>query len=499
MEPIMITLTTSPEEQWAMLANGSTHKFPHAMNELIDNGLAAYERVGSSLSEVRIEITLKAIDDKTVEVKYTDAGPGIPLDEFANALSCGKAKRSGLNEHGAGLKNALAFCCPQPTDQWEIISRPAGDTNAYCVTSPYTSPICCKPVDITRHQHASGVTIVMRTPINTLRFYNGSGAGKPNIDTVATKLREGISITYGLHPFLNSEDIVSLIKVNGKLVKPQKPDSAITVGAPITETVRFSDSSPEVTAELTHYRLTKPNEHGGNYFQQNTSSSGVMLYQHHRLIELISPKELYGLSSNHNDFNPFSCIVNIHGDPAGVPPTMTTKNGLIDTHPTKAALLEWIRSKVPVSDARGATADGSDRAENAMVEDFIKGRIANNDGYGPDYRILRNKSYEIDSTTKTPPIDILEIFSDHVKLYEAKKGDAIIDDISQLHRNIVLLHMAPEFAGKRVEGILISRTTEAALTPVCKKLLGYYRSNLPISTTTMKLKTWDEYRIRTIV
>jgi hypothetical protein len=498
MEPTLIHLTTSPEEQWAMLAKGSTHEFPHAINELIDNGLAAYERQGS-VTEVKIDITIEQYDDNYYTVTYVDAGPGILLQELPTALSVGKAKRAGLNEHGAGLKNALAFCCPQATDIWEIISRPADDPTAYRITSPYTSPICCTPVSVSQHAYPSGLTIRMRTPINTLRFYKGSGSGKPNIDTIGLKLRQCISVTYARHPFLNSDEIMTRIRVNNKLVKPQLPESKVDVGAPVREQIRFSDSTPEVTAELRHYRLTKPNENGGEYFQRNTSSSGVYLYLHHRLIRRIPPSELYGLNSNHNDFNPFVCIVDVYGDPKGVPPTMTTKNGLIDTHPTKAALMEWIRSKVPISDGRGTTSEGCDRAENAMVEEFYNMRMANKDAFGPEYRILLNKSHDIDAATKTTPLDILETFSDHVVMYEAKKGDATLDDISQIHRNIILLHNVPQYAGVKIKGVLISRTPEADISPICKLMLEYYRTVLPDTSYTMNLKTWNDYRISTVV
>jgi len=95
-------LATTPQEQWIGLTNSYTQKLPHAIKELIDNILAA-----SNAGDLIIQITISEREDTLYDIVCSDSGPGIRPEELHSVLSIGKAKRSGLNEHGYGLKNVL--------------------------------------------------------------------------------------------------------------------------------------------------------------------------------------------------------------------------------------------------------------------------------------------------------------------------------------------------------------------------------------------------------
>jgi hypothetical protein len=171
-------LSTSPEEFWVGLTKSYTQKLPYAIKELIDNILAAVAPCNGNLD---INITITERPDSLYEMTVSDSGPGIPVHDLPAALSIGKAKRSGLNEHGYGLKNVLAFCCaPNTPGLWSITTRPAGSDKAYRISAPWTSPMEYMEVPVSEHAFSSGVTIRMTTTVEIVRCYAGC-TGRPKM------------------------------------------------------------------------------------------------------------------------------------------------------------------------------------------------------------------------------------------------------------------------------------------------------------------------------
>ena len=129
-------LVTSPEQQWIGLTNNTMQKLPFALKELTDNTFAA-----SITGDLILAIKITEEDDM-YRIIISDSGPGITLEQLPSVLAIGHAKRSGINEHGYGLKNVLAFACRANTPgQFEIITLPEGSPVAYKVSGPWTSPI----------------------------------------------------------------------------------------------------------------------------------------------------------------------------------------------------------------------------------------------------------------------------------------------------------------------------------------------------------------------
>ena len=109
--------TTNESNFWSSFSKCEID-FHNALGELIDNSLSAkrIEKAGTEIP-VAVEVTLAQQSDGTVEVQVADNGKGI---DYADLI--GKGKRSSIfnlgyqptsqghmNEHGFGLKNALAM------------------------------------------------------------------------------------------------------------------------------------------------------------------------------------------------------------------------------------------------------------------------------------------------------------------------------------------------------------------------------------------------------
>ena len=76
-----------------------------------------------------------------VEIGVVDGGTGITNLDSALTIACRDGAQTPLNEHGFGLKHALASCDSSPSQQWSIRTRTKKDAaaNQYReVTAPYS-------------------------------------------------------------------------------------------------------------------------------------------------------------------------------------------------------------------------------------------------------------------------------------------------------------------------------------------------------------------------
>jgi hypothetical protein len=494
MDSYSFELSTSPSEQWAMLTKGYTNKLPHAINEKIDNAFMAFL---SMLLMTAMEISL-VIEQLAsgYSISFSDSGPGIERDQFPQTLSVGKAKRNGLNEHGLGLKNVLAFCCPT-NEHWEIISRPANSTTTYKVSAPWGSPMKCEIVGNDEHPYASGVTIRMKVPDGVMKFYTGaSSRGRPRLETIVQRLRHIIGVTYALHPLMNHPKRMMSFKINGELVRPELPQYAVKKKEwHLTQSLM--EGTPPVTIDIIHYHLQKPNDDASEYYKKNQETSGAYIRIFGRLIKRISPAVLYDVS-NHNDFNSFVLDVNItlpytKESPTeldGIPPTVTTKNGFIESDVRTQNLMDLLRTTVPVANARETNAEGDDRAEAELSREFKTRRMQMSGDFGEGYSIQENKKVELPDGQLSPPFDALETFQSHYKLYEFKKGDSLsCDHVMELWRNYRIARRA--LPDKPFKCILVSHAIEP--TYHAKLMIDDLRLTDP--SFDLELKRWSDYGI----
>jgi hypothetical protein len=489
-KPLMPTfhLITTPEQQWAGLTNNTMQKLPFALKELTDNTFAA-----SIAGDLDLVIKITEEGDRYLII-VSDSGPGITPEQLPSVLALGHAKRAGLNEHGYGLKNVLAFCCrANMPGQWVLITLPTGSPVAYQVSGPWTSPMNYEEVDASQHPYSSGVTIRMYTPVDVLRCYPGCTTGKPKIETLVKYLVHCMGVTYAYHPMMTHTTRQLRFRINDVLVRPEKPETVRVALGPIRKEVALMEGAPVVLIELLHLRLDAPNTGAMEYYKRNMPSSGVYLFFHGRLIVRIPPGVLYGLSViSHNDYNPFICIVNVTGNPAGIPPTITTKNGLIETNPLTQGLMEFIREHVPHANARDPKIDGRDRSEAELVREYVNRTDAILRDI-PGCSIQENKTYPMGNGENTPPFDIVERKGNTVTITEAKKHALDMHAVGQIWQNVALARDVPEFAGLKIEARLVCRTKETST--LFKTVMEKYKAIDP--AFVCHVRTWAELGIGT--
>ena len=116
--------------------SGNFHDFGQTLCELIDNPISNF--LAHKIQGL-IELTLEE-HDTYVDVMIRDNGTGIGDLDTALTIAARSCAQSTLNEHGMGLKHALASIDAGETQHWSIQTRTVEDAahdRYQRVESPY--------------------------------------------------------------------------------------------------------------------------------------------------------------------------------------------------------------------------------------------------------------------------------------------------------------------------------------------------------------------------
>lgn len=108
-------------ELWRSIS-GNFQRFPEIINEFVDDALSNFR--ATKPDQRRVEIRLRQWEE-FVDVSVVDTGTGIRDIHAALTLGNRSGGETNLNEHGMGLKHALASACEDGS--WSIQSRTPED------------------------------------------------------------------------------------------------------------------------------------------------------------------------------------------------------------------------------------------------------------------------------------------------------------------------------------------------------------------------------------
>lgn len=98
--------------------------------ELMDDAVSNLRaNSGDPELSMRVVLSLENLGD-AVEITVTDGGTGIADLGSALTIACRDGAQTPLNEHGFGLKHALASCDSSPDQKWSIRTRTKDDAAA---------------------------------------------------------------------------------------------------------------------------------------------------------------------------------------------------------------------------------------------------------------------------------------------------------------------------------------------------------------------------------
>lgn len=404
----------------------------------------------------------------SVIVSIEDTGTGITDLENAFRLG-GKAEKQGpLNEHGFGMKHALASANPDNND-WVVCTRNQGDlaSNLYKrIRAPYLIQ------DILVHESNNGEepwpgqyngtgTFVQfrcsREMFNTLR--NGM-PGQPRFDTCISYLVEDLGFLYAGLIMGNVASFTVGWSSNG--IAGTNSIAAITPNweqyyTPGAGEEDFDLGNGKVRLK---YAFGSMNESDHKkYYKRNMSSSGLEIRINGRVLAHNLFKEVWN-RERHNMYNHLLVMVDLISDrPERLPPTRTSKNGLRQGDPRLEALFSWVLRHLP---------NPPKEINEAQDERDLFQELFNQKKFHvPDPKTVLLEQYVFTSLDERIRVDLYLAYQENVRLYEGKKDNTTVKDVYQLKMywdGAVMDGLHP------TEGILISSRHPRSVMEMVKHL-----------------------------
>ena len=464
-----ITIENKPKanEIWEGIG-GHFDSLGQIINEFLDNCVSNF--IGNNTSIRNIIIYLRELSQNgSVEIKIEDSGTGIKNLDAAFTLGSRIAGESPLNEHGFGLKHALASANPE-NNAWEIYTRTKDDINLNqfkMIQAPYEienfSGKICSDEQWPGKLNSTG-TIVKFTCSREmyLTIARGIRGGMSNFNSIADVLCEDIGFVYaGL--IENSSASITL-----DITDAQQNHSTRAVGAVTPDWEDFV--KPGSGAEIhdlgngdvvLEYKFGKINEKSNRlefdnsttrkYYKKNMSSSGVEIRINGRVLSHNLFKEIWGIEK-HNSYNYLLVAVNIKStDAKRLPMTRTAKNGLREGDSRLEELYSWIRSNMPMPI--------KDISMSDHETDFFEELSENMKKFNPDpNKVIDTEMHVFTSTGNAKDrvrIDLYCKTSYGITVYEGKKDTTTSKDVYQLRMywdGLVYDGIQP------TEGILVAET-----------------------------------------
>lgn len=423
-ESFLIQNTPTGQDLWHSIS-GNFDRLSQILFEFVDNSLSNFRKhalLPADTRQVRIILTDSG---PHVDITVMDSGTGIRNIHAALTLGNRAAKETPLNEHGMGLKHALASL-DDGTCPWSIQTRTAQDAaldRCLLVEGPYG--LAEAPMTA-RYQMGQGDLLF---PTGTLirfcctrKFFEtlrpvGDRAEK-TFDVLVQILVEELAYTYS-EALKNRE--LELTVIAGDECFPVKPlfpqwDAQFFRELPATQ-LDLGGGPVELQCR---YGLIHSSRETCFYYRGNMESSGAEIRYNGRAIARGMLRRIWG-SQVHNRRNHFLVVVNLISDQEGaLPPTKPTKTGFRDGDPRLEHLFAWIRANVQLPPREKSQ-------EKRLVEALARKKSA-------EAGILRVATDEgtYRSLDLGVQMDLFVSYQDRTLAYEAKKAGSRALDVYQL-------------------------------------------------------------------
>ena len=214
--------TPDAENLWKSIS-GSFSNPSQAISEFVDDSISNFRRHKDDTSLVRtVRLTLISCGD-TIDITVEDGGTGIR--NLANAMTlAGQADReTTLNEHGFGLKHALAYVDAKGSS-WEISTRTKEDlkrNRCQVVKSPYAIGkgklnSVYRTAWWPSHLGPTGTIIHFTCSMDVFRTLCPEGSEKPKtFQQLVNILEEDLRYTYA-NILQNGEATIELVVSDGE-------------------------------------------------------------------------------------------------------------------------------------------------------------------------------------------------------------------------------------------------------------------------------------------
>lgn len=427
---------------------GNFDSLPQIINELVDNSLSDLIRhhKGIHMKSIFIKIIKDKEKDKdkgkdeedeeNYHIQIEDTGSGIENLSAAFSLGNYDGQETSLNEHGFGMKNALA-AANNTNDAWKVITRntKAKDGDYYYVVE---APYSLSKQRVTKVEHEKypgeldqGTIVSFDVSFRLIKtIVKGLKGNYQKLSAIVGVLSEDLGYTYG--PLLKKyginmeiiykdddmdEDATSL--VSEVVPKVQR------ILAPGIGDYKHDFGRGELTL---HYEFlcVERNEKLYKHYLANMDTSGVEIRVNGRLLTDNLFTEIWGIEK-HNAYNYLLVKLDVRSDNVdSLPKTKTTKTGFLQDDKVLSNIYSWVSKELSPS-KRAGLADHE-------VELFEQLRELKEKMYKDDDSscVVETERYAFTRLDEKIRIDLYQMFNDKITIYEGKKDKTTPKDVYQL-------------------------------------------------------------------
>lgn len=344
--------------------------FQNVLGELIDNSFAASVGTGS-FCEVNI-ILEQTPNSSLVDLYVYDNCCGMTVEELEQALDLGNPPTSSsrLNEHGFGMKNALATLT-NAEHEWTIWTKKKGSSDVISVSGPYDGEMSIrlhdKFPDRFEGNNISTLTYA-QVPLFIIQGVQGKGRKSGNIDTLKNWLIEHLSVMYrGLLRYDQDRrgyplSITLTIVVNGSSTNYTIDPAEIDYSEQYKDDFKVELNGETINCQFIYGKLYKDRVSdtvvirgpGGKkevpysyYYQKDQRTQGIDVSINGRVIANSCLEVIWTDITRHNRFNRFVGELLIPELPRGVLTTVNNKSAFNDNDESWQILFNEIRLILP--------------------------------------------------------------------------------------------------------------------------------------------------------
>lgn len=424
-------------EMWEGLG-GDFENIQQIICEFLDNSVSNLTGKNSEgLENHNINVIFKVENDNNIMVRIEDTGTGIV--DLDNALKIGNksVQESPLNEHGFGLKHALA-AADKTNNSWKIYTKTIDDKkhNEYeLIQAPYktenwTANII-NEIDIPwPGSYTTTGTIIEFVVNKELLSTLTNGIPGANINTsyermidyliedlsfIYSKVLENTSVKMSVKLYKNH------IETKNVIITPLQPSW-------IANSLKAGEELCDLGNGIVKIEYQFGSIEAGDnmrYYKKNMSSSGVEIRINGRALAYNLFTDIWH-KEKHNCYNHFIGRVNVISEHReSLPETKTAKNAFKTSDKKYEELLRWISQKHPNIEEIEESNDSFNEVS------LFKTLATNMKTYSNPNDTITTEQYVFKEEMKLR-IDLYQCSNNNVTIYEGKKIKTTPKDVYQL-------------------------------------------------------------------
>lgn len=427
----------SASEIWAGIG-GHFDNYCQILCEFIDNSISNF--LGNPECDPNVRITIERdAKAETVKTRIEDSGTGIKNLDAAFTLGSKSAQESPFNEHGFGMKHALASANPA-NDSWMIKTRCQDDCAVpqyKVIQAPYEFDLYASLETSSWPGSMNGTgTIVEFTTSDTMfkTIAKGIKGGVNRIDTIIEILQEELGFVYAGAIKDGYLTIKIFYSENGSTHQPVRVSSIEPKWLEVYRGQGGKQLEGTTTYDLgggpvdIKYKFGKIEESDNNrkHYKCNQASSGAEIRINGRMLENNVFQDIWNISQ-HNQYNSLLVQIDLQSqDNNRLPVTRTSKNGLREGDAKFDKLCEWIRTLMP--NPPKSTDTNYVQCEKELFDQLKSQK----DTHLPDPHTVLTEEYAFKSIGEKIRIDLYVGTNDGITIYEGKLDKTSPKDAYQL-------------------------------------------------------------------